>query len=32
MSELIKADSEYKKWITNLSCEYKKSQIRAAVK
>jgi predicted nuclease of restriction endonuclease-like (RecB) superfamily len=32
MSELIKADNEYKDWITNLSHEYKKSQIRAAVK
>lgn len=32
MSELIKSDNEYKEWITNLSCEYKKSQIRAAVK
>ena len=27
MSELIKADSEYKKWITNLSCEYKKARL-----
>jgi hypothetical protein len=32
MSELIKSDNEYKDWITNLSHEYKKSQIRAAVK
>ena len=32
MSELIKSDNEYKAWITNLSCEFKKSQIRAAVK
>jgi hypothetical protein len=32
MSELIKADNEYKDWITNLSHEYKKSRIRAAVK
>jgi len=32
MSELIKSDNEYKEWITNLSCEYKKNQLRAAVK
>jgi predicted nuclease of restriction endonuclease-like (RecB) superfamily len=32
MSELIKADNEYKDWITNLSHEYKKSRIKAAVK
>lgn len=32
MSELIKSDCEYKEWIINLSYEYKRSQIRAAVK
>ena len=32
MSELIKADSEYKEWITGISTDFKKSQIRAAMK
>lgn len=32
MSELIKVDSEYKEWITGISTDFKKSQIRAAMK
>ena len=32
MSELIKADNEYKEWITGISTDFKKSQIRASMK
>ena len=32
MSKLIKSDNEYRIWISNLSHEYKRSQIMAAVK
>ncbi|MFR4782465.1 MAG: DUF1016 N-terminal domain-containing protein [Pilosibacter sp.] len=32
MSELIKADNEYKEWITGISTDFRKSQIRASMK
>ena len=32
MSELIKADNEYKEWIAGISTDFRKSQIRASVK
>jgi len=32
MSDLIRIDDEYKKWITGISIDFRKSQIRAAVK
>ena len=32
MSELIKADNEYKEWIAGISTDFRKSQIRASMK
>ena len=32
MSELIKADNEYKEWISKISTDFRKSQIRASMK
>ena len=32
MSELIKADNEYKEWIAEISTDFRKSQIRASMK
>lgn len=32
MSELIKVDNEYKEWIAGISTDFRKSQIRAAMK
>ena len=32
MSELIKADNEYKEWIAGISNDFRKSQIRASMK
>ena len=32
MGNLINTDNEYKNWITEISNDFKKSQIRAAVK
>lgn len=32
MSALIKADSEYKEWISRISTDFRKSQIRASMK
>lgn len=32
MSELIKADNEYKEWISRISTDFRKSQIRASMK
>lgn len=32
MSELIKVNNEYKEWITGISTDFRKSQIRAAMK
>ena len=32
MSKLIKADNEYKEWITGISTDFRKSQIRASMK
>lgn len=32
MSELFKADNEYKEWIAGISTDFRKSQIRASMK
>ena len=32
MSELIKADNEYKEWIAGISTNFRKSKIRAFIK
>ena len=32
MSELIKVDNEYKDWITEISADFRRSQIRASIK
>ena len=32
MSELIKADNEYKEWIAGISTDFRRSQIRASMK
>lgn len=32
MSELIKADNKYKEWITGISTDFRRSQIRASMK
>ena len=32
MSALIKADNEYKEWISRISTDFRKSQIRASMK
>lgn len=32
MGKLIKVDNEYKEWITGISSDFRKSQIRAAIK
>lgn len=32
MSELIKADNEYKGWISGIFTDFRKSQIRASMK
>ena len=32
MSELFKADNEYKEWIAGISTDFRRSQIRASMK
>ena len=32
MSEVIKADNEYKEWIAGISTDFRKSQIKASIK
>ena len=32
MSELFKADNEYKEWIAEISTDFRRSQIRASMK
>ena len=32
MSELFKADNEYKEWIDGISTDFRRSQIRASMK
>ena len=32
MSEVIKADNEYKEWIAGISTDFRKIQIKASIK